>query len=139
MPEIHLFLDDVEFSLTDEKATFDWLQDLVNNEKRNLNDVNIILTTDEKLLKINQDFLKHDYFTDIITFQDEGEEISGEIYISIDRVSENAKSNISSMEVELHRVFAHGFLHMCGYKDKSEEDKFEMRSKEDFYLNLRPI
>ena len=139
MPDIHLFLDDVEFSLTDKEATFDWLLDLVRNEKRKINDVNIILTSDENLLKINQDFLKHDYFTDIITFQNEGEEISGEIYISIDRVSENAKSNNISIEEELHRVFAHGLLHMCDYKDKSDEDKLEMRSREDFYLNLRPV
>lgn len=139
MPDIHLFLDDVKYSLNDEDASLNWLKDLAKRELRTIDDVNIILTSDEKLLQINRDFLKHDFYTDIITFQNEGENLSGEIYISIDRVRENAETCNTTIDNELHRVMAHGLLHMIGYKDKLSHEKATMRKKEKFYLNLRPI
>lgn len=97
--------------------------------------VNYIFCTDKALLKINQDFLKHDYYTDIITFDlSEGDEVVAEIYISIDRVKDNARKLGVSFQRELHRVIFHGALHLCGYKDKSPKDSTMMRNREDFYL-----
>jgi len=139
MPDIQFFLDNVDFSLRNTEVLTDWLIQLARNEGKNIDEVNVILVSDDRLLEINREFLKHDYYTDIITFQNEGKELSGEIYISVDRVKENSKTNDIVADEEFHRVLAHGFLHMLGYKDKSDEEKMIMRSKEDFYLNLRPI
>ena len=94
--------------------------------------------SDDGLLKINKEFLQHDYYTDIITFQNDTEDISGEIYISIDRVEDNAKAVGTTFENELNRVMVHGVLHLMGYGDKSAEEEAVMRQKEDFYLTLRP-
>jgi len=99
--------------------------------------IDIIFTSDIKLLEINKEFLSHDYYTDIITFDySERKIIAGEIYISIERVKENAANlNISKKE-ECKRVIFHGFLHLCGYKDNTDADKYEMRRMEDMYLDL---
>jgi probable rRNA maturation factor len=101
-----------------------------------LTSLNYIFCTDKRLLKINQDFLKHDYYTDIITFElnPKGQPIEGEIYISVDRVKENAHSMGISFKHELHRVILHGALHLCGYKDKTASQIKEIRQKEEFYL-----
>ncbi len=97
----------------------------------------IILCSDEYLLDINKKFLSHDYYTDIITFDyTEGKRISGELYISIDRVKENAKQLGVSFPNELHRVMIHGVLHLCGYKDKTRKDREMMRTKEDQKLKM---
>ena len=87
------------------------------------------------MLKINQDYLQHDYYTDIITFDTvKGKTISGEIFVSLQRISDNASTLSKNYEEELRRVLAHGILHLCGYKDKTEAEEQEMRSKEDFYI-----
>lgn len=113
------------------------LKDLILREKKNTGDISIVLTTDEYVLKVNQDFLRHDYYTDIITFDYcEGNVVSGDLVISLDRVMENSQIQLTSIEEELFRVIYHGVLHLCGYGDKTDKEIIEMRAKEAFYLNL---
>lgn len=112
-----------------------WLEEIILSEEKKLGEINYIFCDDEYLLKINQDYLQHDYYTDIITFDSvKGKTISGEIFVSLQRISDNASTLSKNYEEELRRVLAHGILHLCGYKDKSEEEEQEMRSKEDFYI-----
>ena len=139
MSEILFFSDEVDFSLEKESVVESWIRLIGEKENCPIADLNIIFTSDENLLQINKDFLQHDYYTDIITFQNTPDSIDGEIYISIERVEENAKENDAEFLSELHRVIAHGVLHMTGYGDKTDEEKKTMRSREDFYLNLRPV
>jgi probable rRNA maturation factor len=113
------------------------LKDLILREKKITGDISIVLTTDEYVLKVNQDFLQHDYYTDIITFDYcEGNVVSGDLVISLDRVKENSNIQLTSIEEELFRVIYHGVLHLCGYGDKTEKEIIEMRAKEALYLNL---
>lgn len=112
-----------------------WLEDLILSEEKKLGEINYVFCNDEYLLKVNQDYLQHDYYTDIITFDYvKGKTISGEIFVSLQRISDNASTLPKNYEEELRRVLAHGILHLCGYKDKTEEEELLMRSKEDFYL-----
>ncbi|GAB0154822.1 rRNA maturation RNase YbeY [Chryseobacterium sp. Alg-005] len=112
-----------------------WLEDLIISEEKKLGEINYIFCDDEYLLKVNQDYLQHDYYTDIITFDYvKGKTISGEIFVSLQRISDNASTLSKNYEEELRRVLAHGILHLCGYKDKTEEEEKEMRRKEDVYL-----
>lgn len=112
-----------------------WLEEIILSEEKKLGDINYVFCDDEYLLKINQDYLQHDYYTDIITFDSvKGKTISGEIFVSLQRISDNASTLSKNYEEELRRVLAHGILHLCGYKDKSAEEEQEMRSKEDFYI-----
>ncbi len=111
---------------------------LFKKEKKKLQSLDIIFCSDEYLLQINQTHLKHDYYTDIITFDLSSTKISpitGELYISIDRVRDNAKQNKVSLTEELHRVMFHGTLHLCGYKDKKSSDILKMREMETLYLS----
>jgi rRNA maturation RNase YbeY len=112
---------------------------IVSRETHQLNYVNINLCSDEHLLKMNKLHLSHNYYTDIITFQlnNKNEPIEADIYISLDRVKDNAKSNCVNYTEELYRVIIHGILHCCGYKDKSKKDIKKMREKENEYLLLR--
>lgn len=113
-----------------------WLQDIIVSEQKKIGEINYIFCDDEYILKINQDYLQHDYYTDIITFDYvKGKTISGEIFVSLQRISDNASILSKDYEDELRRVLAHGILHLCGYKDKSVEEEREMRNKEDYYLN----
>lgn len=115
----------------------EWLRELIFNENKKVGDINYIFCDDEYLLTINNDYLSHDDYTDIITFDYvKGKIISGDIFVSLPRISENAKIHDQSFENELLRVVAHGVLHLCGYKDKSADEASEMRKKEDFYLRL---
>lgn len=112
-----------------------WLEDIILSEEKKTGEINYIFCDDEYLLKVNQDYLQHDYYTDIITFDYvKGKTISGEIFVSLQRISDNASTLSKEYEEELRRVLAHGILHLCGYKDKTEEEELLMRSKEDFYL-----
>ncbi|UOU99339.1 rRNA maturation RNase YbeY [Chryseobacterium daecheongense] len=112
-----------------------WLEDLILTEGKKLGEINYIFCDDEYLLKVNQDYLQHDYYTDIITFDYvKGKTISGEIFVSLQRISDNASTLSKNYEEELRRVLGHGILHLCGYKDKTEEEEREMRRKEDVYL-----
>jgi rRNA maturation RNase YbeY len=111
------------------------LPKLVQLEDKECGPINLIFCDDEKILEVNKEYLAHDYYTDIITFDYSlNQIISGDLFISIDRVKENADMFSKSFENELTRVVFHGVLHLCGYNDKSEEDILVMRSKEDYYL-----
>ena len=133
---IHFFFENIDkFSLSD--RTKDWLINLITNEGKKAGEINYIFCDDEYLLKVNQDFLQHDYCTDVITFDYvKGKTIAGDIFVSLPRISENAETHSKDFNVELHRVLAHGILHLCGYKDKTDDEVKEMRNKEDYYLNI---
>ncbi|RMZ60800.1 rRNA maturation RNase YbeY [Chryseobacterium nematophagum] len=130
---IHFFYENLPQSVnTDYKK---WLEEIILSEEKKLGEINYIFCDDEYLLKINQEYLQHDYYTDIITFDYvKGKTISGEIFVSLQRISDNASTLSKEYEEELRRVLAHGILHLSGYKDKTEEEELIMRSKEDFYL-----
>lgn len=132
---IEIFFDDVEVPGLDSELFVLWLNEVITSEKFECGDVNLIFVTDEKLLEMNQQFLQHDYYTDIITFDySEDTLISGELYISIDRVNENALE-MDGYDNEIKRVCVHGVLHLCGYGDKSDEEIIEIRSKENYYID----
>ena len=109
---------------------------IFRKEKKELKSLNYIFCSDHKLLEINRQYLNHDYFTDIITFElsDKKDLVEGEVYISLDRVRDNAQVLGEPLYKELHRVIFHGVLHLCGYKDKTKEEKEKMRGKEEFFL-----
>lgn len=133
--EFH-FEDVAEFPITTE--TISWLENLLQNEGKKTGKIVYIFCSDEYLLEVNRQYLKHDYYTDIITFDYvKGKTVSGDIFVSLPRIFENAEMHNTSTDKELHRVLAHGLLHLSGYKDKSEEEQIIMRSKEDFYLAKR--
>lgn len=113
-----------------------FIKDLVVSENKKLGDVNFIFCSDDYLLEINKKHLNHDYYTDIITFDYcEGCRVSGDVFISVNRVLENSLIQKVDFFNEFYRVLFHGVLHLCGYKDKKQKDKNVMTSKEDFYLN----
>lgn len=129
--------EEVEFELPNEIKLRNWLSKISTIKSKSISQLAFIFCNDEYLLNINKEYLNHDYYTDIITFPyKQGSEIESDIFISIDRVEENANTFGSSFEKELLRVMAHGLLHMLGFKDKSEEDKKEMRAKEDWAINM---
>lgn len=114
-----------------------WLSKVIRSEKRTPGEITFVFMDDRSLLKMNREFLKHDYFTDIITFDyTEGKTLNAEIFISVDRVKDNAADLGLSFESELRRVMVHGVLHLCGYKDKSAPQKRKMRKAEDNALLL---
>lgn len=126
-----------DFKLDDEVAFSKWIRDVVKSEKKMDGDISYVFCTDDFLLDINQRFLNHDTFTDIITFDYcEEDTVNGEIYISVDRVKENADSFMVSFDQELRRVMSHGVLHLCGYGDKSVTDKQVMTDKENEKINM---
>lgn len=131
---INYFYEDVEEIISEDYKP--WLEDLIKYEEKKVGNINYIFCNDEYLLKVNQDFLQHDYYTDIITFDSvKGKTINGEIFVSLQRVKDNASLLSKPYEEELRRVLAHGVLHLCGYKDKAPGDEKLMRQKEDFYIN----
>ncbi len=133
-PKINFFIEEIDHFLLKQKQKHkDWLIKIADNEGFSISALNYIFSNDDYLLKINQDFLQHDTYTDIITFDNSSlkGKIDGEIYISVDRIKENAQIQQIGFDLELHRVMAHGLLHLCGYKDKSEADIKKMREKED--------
>ncbi len=115
-----------------------WLKKLAENEGFKISELSYIFMDDEALLKINIEYLQHDTYTDIITFDNSEKKgkIEGDIFISVDRVNENATKFKVDFETELLRVLAHGLLHLCGYKDKKKEEETLMRAKEEYYLNI---
>lgn len=118
-----------------------WLNAVAANEKCKAGNLNYIFTTDREVLRINKQFLQHDYYTDIITFDysvtEKGKRIvAGDIFISIDRVAENAIIEKETFKRELGRVMVHGLLHLCGHGDKTKKEEAAMRKLEDFYLTL---
>ena len=139
MPAIIFFEEDITFKLKNKKAVRHWITETIKAEGFKLKELTYIFCSDNYLLQINQQYLNHDTYTDIITFDNSEAQkvITGDIFISIDRIRENAvKFNISETD-ELHRVIIHGALHLLGYKDKTAGTKKKMTLKEDFYLNMR--
>ena len=130
--------ENVPFRLKERRHIRDWLTHVITSEKHNPGEISYVFCNDDHLLDMNRSYLEHDYYTDIITFDYvEGNVVSGDLFISIDRVRDNAKTLGHSVREELHRVMVHGLLHLLGYHDKSKEEQVEMRSKEDYYLTLR--
>lgn len=114
-----------------------FVKELVAHEGKQLKELSLVFTDDEYLLEVNKQYLNHDYFTDVITFDySDFPNVSGDVMISLDRVKDNAHSMNLDFETELYRVVFHGTLHLCGYKDKKKEDAAIMRSKEDFYIQM---
>ena len=115
----------------------DFIESIFRREKKKLKSINYVFTSDQEVLKINREYLNHDYFTDIISFDlSEGNATKAEVYISVDRVTDNATKIKTTVRSELHRVIFHGALHLCGYSDKTKKDMQVMRQKEDSYLAL---
>lgn len=130
-----VFNNEIEFKLFNPDLVSDWLSDVINNEGFSEGEINYVFCSDDYLLAKNIEFLNHDTLTDIISFDyTMGKLISGDVFISVERVMENSKMFNVSFNNELCRVMVHGVLHYCGYKDKTEEERVEMRLKEDFYL-----
>ena len=137
---VQFFSEDVDFNVENEEVLERWLGETAAHEGFTIDEVTYIFCSDEYLLSINQQYLQHDDFTDIITFpyHEGGSAISGDIYISVERVRENAAQFGVPFDEELHRVMVHGILHLVGYVDATQEDKAFMRGKENFYLTRYP-
>ncbi|MDG1397106.1 MAG: rRNA maturation RNase YbeY [Polaribacter sp.] len=134
-----LFNYETVFILKEEQIFKDWIMNVVQENGFEVGEINYVFCDDDYLHKLNVEFLKHDTLTDIISFDNTlGKLLNGDIFISIDRINDNAKDFNVSFEEELHRVMIHGVLHYMGFKDKTDGDKKEMRNKENqalFYLN----
>lgn len=137
---IYFQTQDCNYRLRQIRNCRNWLNTLIEREDCVLGEIYITFTSDEELLRINKEYLDHHFYTDIITFpyQEEGGPLHADIFISVDRAKENAKSFQVSFKDEIHRLLAHGCLHLTGYDDHSDEEKAEMRANEDKYLSLRP-
>jgi len=134
---IYIHEENSKFHVKQKRQIKVWLKRLIEHKNAELGEVNIILRTDEQLLAMNQEVLKHDTYTDIITFNyNEGSNISGDLFISIERIKENAIRFAVPVFEELHRVMAHGVLHLIGYNDKTPEDQKIMRLQENEALDL---
>ena len=128
---------ELDFTLQDESVYSDWISKVINSEIKNEGEINFIFCNDDYLLEINKQYLKHDTLTDIISFDySVGNELHGDIFISVERVRENALDFDVDFQQELNRVMAHGVLHYCGYKDKNEEDENLMRRKEEEKMKM---
>lgn len=135
---VRYFFEDTDFHFKPKRFTSSWLKTVAESEIRKLGDVNIIFCSDNYILDINQRYLQHDYFTDIITFDYcDGNILSGDLFISVESVRENALEYGTEFDEELNRVIVHGILHLVGYDDHAEDDIVVMRSKENYYLDLR--
>ncbi len=136
MPKVQFYSLDRNPDLKERTRLKLFIEKLFTAEKKKLGNLSYIFCSDEHLLTINNDFLKHDFYTDVITFDlsSSKNEIEGEVYLSIDRIKDNAKQMGVSFKEEVHRVVFHGALHLCGYRDKNKEDALVMRSRENKYL-----
>jgi rRNA maturation RNase YbeY len=138
MAAINFFSEKIRFKLANSKKTTSWVKSVIKKEGAKLNSLNYIFCSDEYLRDVNIQYLKHKTYTDIITFNynSSAKEIEGEIYISVDRIRENAEKFKVDFKTELHRVIIHGVLHLIGFNDKTKTEKSLMREKEDTYLSL---
>jgi len=136
--KVQFFFTDKNVTLRDRTRLKSFISNMFKKESRSASSLTYVFCSDEYLLDINKQFLQHDYYTDIITFDlsSTKEVIEGEVYISIDRVKDNASQLGTTIKNELHRVIFHGVLHLCGYKDKKPTDEKIMRTTEDKYLKL---
>lgn len=134
---LDFYSEDVEFDLENATAVDAWLKSLIKEEGKELDSISYIFCSDPYLLEINQSYLNHSDYTDTISFTYNENPVEGDIFISIDRIKENAKDFNVEFYDELHRVFAHSTLHLLGYNDKSPGDKLLMTEKENYYLSKR--
>ncbi len=133
---IDFFAEDISMPEINEETLSTWIEEVTQNYGYILGDISYIFCSDEYILKINVEYLDHDYYTDIITFDyTEDKIISGDLFISLDTVKSNSEQFGQKFDTELHRVIIHGILHLCGLKDKSPEDEKTMRDAEDKALN----
>lgn len=137
---ISYYFQDTDFKFRDRRKTNEWLKLAAESEIRRIGNISIIFCSDNYVLDINQKYLQHDYFTDIITFDYcDGDRLSGDLFISVDSVRENSVEFGTEFKDELNRVIIHGLLHLVGYDDHTEKDIKLMRSKENYYLSLREL
>ena len=133
---LNIFYEEIQPLTLKKSILKKYIKSLINNELKSMGDVTIILCSDNYLLEMNQKYLNHDYYTDIITFDYvENTMVSGDLFISYDRIVENAKEFNTAIIRELYRVIFHGILHLTGYNDKSSKEKLLMKEKENFYLS----
>jgi probable rRNA maturation factor len=139
MPSVNFFNEDITFKLKNKIGLKKWIRSAIKAEGYTLQELNYIFCSDQYLLQINQQYLDHDTYTDIITFDnsDKHKVITGDIFISIERIRENAVKFNTGEDDELHRVIIHGALHLVGYQDKQAESKKRMTQMEDHYLSVR--
>lgn len=135
---VQFFKEEVEFDISDQRKLKSWIKAIIADHDLKTGEINYIFCNDEYLLQINKEYLSRDYYTDIITFDQSEDEkfVSGDIYISIERVRENATSSIVAFDEELKRVMIHGILHLIGYDDQTAEEKEAMTKKEEACLSL---
>lgn len=135
---IYFFSEEINFELKEKLNRKRWLKNIATKAGFNIKELNYVFCSDEHLYQINLEYLNHETYTDIITFDNSEKEfdLSGDIFISIDRVNENAKTHNQEIETELSRVLAHGLLHLMGYKDKTKEESTLMRQKEEESISL---
>ncbi len=136
--QVQFFYEEINYKLQSESKIGQWLKLCASKENKNISLINYIFCTDAYLIEINKQYLKHDYYTDIITFEYSENEASltGDVFISVDRAKENSIKLNQNFESEIMRLLVHGLLHLMGYKDKEPQDKKMMTSKEDHYLSL---
>jgi len=135
LQKVRFFFERKGFTLEQRSGLKMFLESMFKKEGVKLSSINFIFSSDKRLLEINKQYLRHDYFTDIITFElSAGGPVEAEVYISIDRVRDNSKKLGVSFKSELHRVIFHGVLHLCGYKDNTVDAKLLMRNKEEHFL-----
>jgi rRNA maturation RNase YbeY len=132
---IFIHYSNTSYPLPNEKNLLPFLERLIQNEHFSVGDINLILTDNEEIIRLNRKYLNHDYFTDVITFYYEDiDHLSGDIFISLDKVFENSRDYQTDFNNELLRVIFHGFLHLVGYDDQTDEEITEIREKENYYL-----
>lgn len=137
---VSFYFEDIKFVFRQKTLTRKWLKLVAESEICRIGDISVIFCSDNYILDINQKYLGHDYFTDIITFDyREGDRLSGDLFISVDSVRENSIDYGTAFNDELNRVIVHGLLHIIGYDDHTDEDIKVMRSKENYYLSLREL
>ena len=137
---ISYYTQDTDFVFKGKQFNNKWLRMVAESEIKRIGDISIIFCSDNYILDVNMKYLQHDYFTDIITFDYcEGDRLSGDLFISIDSVRENAKFYNTEFNEELNRVMVHGILHLIGYDDHTQKDQKLMRTKENYYLSLREL
>ena len=137
---ISYYFEDTDFVFKGKTLNNRWLRLVAESEIRRIGDISIIFCSDNYILDVNQQYLQHDYFTDIITFDYcEGDRLSGDLFISVDSVKENSVEYGTDFNDELNRVIVHGILHLIGYDDNNEQDIEMMRKKENYYLSLREL
>lgn len=134
---IQFFNQEINFKLSQKRIINSWIKSTISSHHKKCGEISFIFTSDEQILEVNRQYLQHDYFTDIITFNyNNGDVVSGDIYISVDTVSSNAAIYNVTFQEELHRVIIHGILHLLGFNDKTKTQQKQMTEKENLNLKI---